>query len=82
MKPVIDASLTSTARITKSMKVITATKISGSVVGDFTDLFEVFRHPADGRPVFWLSKRTKVLQVIETLAAHLGFDVDAEHISQ
>ena len=52
-------------------------------MGDLADLFEILGHPADevaGLLVVVEAER-ELLQVVEALAAHLGLDVDAEHMA-
>ena len=58
-------------------------EIFRAVVGDFADLFEIFGHA--GYEVAGLlivvEAERELLQMIEALATHLGFDVDAEHVT-
>ena len=58
-------------------------EILGTMVGHLADLLEILRQPGDEMPGLLVVEEAEgqFLQMIEGLAAHLGLDVDAEHVA-
>ena len=54
-----------------------------TVVGDLADLLQILRHPRDEVPglLVVVEAERELLQVVEALAAHLGLDIDPEHVA-
>ncbi len=58
-------------------------QIFRSVVGDFADLLEILGQSGNQMASFLIIEEAEgqLLQMVESLTAHLGLDIDAEHVS-